>query len=124
MIRAFTRLIGASDVPSGPNSLAEQIMDVAESLTNVLNDAASRNLAVPPPIGNLVHDLRGWACRVREGMAAPPTAIDAARLLAYLRGLPDHQLLALLADLPWARLDALLDAANSAQLPSPRRRAP
>jgi hypothetical protein len=39
-----------------------------------------------------------------------PTTIDATSLLAYIRGLPDQQLLALLADLPWARLDALLDA--------------
>jgi len=36
--------------------------------------------------------------------------VDATRIIAYLRGLPDQQLLALLADLPWARLDALLDA--------------
>jgi hypothetical protein len=112
-------MIGGADIPSGPNSLAEQIIGVADSLTDVLNDAVSHNLVVPPPIGNLVHDLRGWACRVREGMTARPTAIDAARLLAYLRSLPDHQLLALLADLPWARLDALLDAVDSAQLPSP-----
>jgi hypothetical protein len=44
-------------------------------------------------------------------------------VLAYLRGLPDQQLLALLADLPWARLDTLLDAANTHTLP-PQTRGP
>lgn len=95
--------------------MARQIAGVAESLTDVLDQAASRSLVIPPPIGNLVHDLRGWASRIDQGMAGGPADVDATRLLAYLRGLPDHQLLALLAELPWARLDALLDAVNRRQ---------
>jgi hypothetical protein len=109
MRRAITRLTGASDIT---HSLAEQIAGIADTLTQVLGEAATRNLAVPPPISNSVHDLRGWAFRIEQRTATAPAAVDATRLLAYLRGLPDQQLLALLADLPWARLDALLDAVN------------
>jgi len=109
MRRAITRLTGANDVAP---SLAGQIAGIADTLTQVLGEAATRNLAVPPPISNSVHDLRGWAFRIEQGTATAPAAVDATRLLAYLRDLPDQQLLALLADLPWARLDALLDAVN------------
>jgi hypothetical protein len=49
---------------------------------------------------------------VFDDTTARPTAVDATRLLAHIRSLPDRQLLALLADLPWPRLDALLDAIN------------
>jgi hypothetical protein len=70
-------------------------------------------------ISNCVHDLRGWAHRIDQGSTIhPPAAVDATRVIAYLRGLPDQQLLALLADLPWARLDNLLDAVNATQSPT------
>src|SRR6266511_1094596 len=52
----------------------------------------------------------GWAARVEHGGSTRPASVDATRVLAYLRGLSDQQLLALLAELPWTRLDALLDA--------------
>jgi hypothetical protein len=109
MRRAITRLTRASDVPP---SLAGQIAGIADTLTQLLGEAATRNLAVPPPISNSVHELRGWAFRIEQGTATHAAAVDATRLLAYLRGLPDQQLLALLADLPWTRLDVLLDAVN------------
>jgi len=119
MRRAVARLTGASGLVAGPGSLAAQVAGLADSLTDVLNQAVARSLVVPPPISNCVHDLRGWACRIDQGMAGQPAAVDAARVLAYLRSLPDHQLLALLADLPWGRLDVLLDAVNATPSPTP-----
>jgi len=59
MRRAITRLTGASDVTPRPGALAEQIISIADTLTKVLGEAASRDLVVPPPISNSVHDLRG-----------------------------------------------------------------
>jgi hypothetical protein len=115
MRRAVARLTGAGGLLAGPGSLAAQVAGLADSLSQVLGEAASRGMVVPPPISNSVHDLRGWAARIDQGTATPTVAVDATRLLAYLRGLPDHQLLALLADLPWARLDTLLDAVNATQ---------
>ncbi len=108
--------------PTGFDGFAPHIIAIADSLTQLLSEAATRNLLIPPPISNSVHDLRGWAARISQGTAVRPTAVDATRLLAYLRGLPDHQLLALLADLPWTRLDALLDAVNTT--PPPYARSP
>ena len=51
-----------------------------------------------------------WPPRFACWRRGRPVAVDAIRMIAYIRGLPDQQLLAVLADLPWARLDALLDA--------------
>jgi hypothetical protein len=117
---AVARLTGTRTLAAGPGSLAEQITGLADALVGVLDQAASRDLVVPPAITNSVHELRGWAVRVDQGTTVTqPAAVDATRLLAYLRGLPDQQLLALLTDLPWARLDTLLDAANLQQPPSP-----
>lgn len=124
MRRTIPRRSGTPDLASGPGALAEQLLALADTLTQLLNQATARRLAIPPPVSNSVHDLRGWAARINHTpTAAGPLAIDAARLLAYLRGLPDQQLLALLTDLPWARLDTLLDAANTAppRPPSPAR---
>ncbi len=118
MRRAVARLTGTRGLPAGPGSLAAQIVGLADALVEVLDQAAARSLLVPPAITNGVHELRGWAVRVDQGTAARPAAVDATRLLAYLRGLPDQQLLALLADLPWARLDMLLDAVSLHQPPS------
>lgn len=112
--RTARRSLEAKRPPGGLDGFAEHIIAIADSLIELLDEAASRKLMVPPPISNSVHDLRGWAARVSQGTLIRPTAVDATRLLAYLRGLPDHQLLALLADLPWARLDALLDAVSAA----------
>jgi hypothetical protein len=94
-------------------ALAARVMTIANSLAGTVYSAAELDLAVPPPVSNAVHDLRGWAVRVENGRSARPAAVDATRLITYLRGLPDQQLLALLADLPWSRLDALLDAVQA-----------
>ncbi|HZD37813.1 MAG TPA: hypothetical protein VE664_04160 [Actinomycetes bacterium] len=91
-------------------ALAARVMTIANSLAGTVSSAAELDLTVPPPVSNAVHDLRGWAVRVENGGGARPASVDATRVIAYLRGLPDQQLLALLAELPWSRLDALLDA--------------
>jgi hypothetical protein len=91
-------------------ALAAQVATIADSLAGTVSSATELNLAVPPPVSNAVHDLRGWAARVERGGSTHPASVDATRVLAYLRGLSDQQLLALLAELPWTRLDALLDA--------------
>jgi hypothetical protein len=98
-------------------ALAAQVVTLADSLAGTVSSATKLDLSVPPPVSNAVHDLRGWAVRVEHGGGARPHSVDATRLLAYLRGLSDQQLLALLADLPWSRLDALLDAVNVARPP-------
>lgn len=98
--------------------LAQQSLGLADALTHLLRDAAALHLPTPPAVANTVHDLRGWACRISDGTAAGPVAVDTTRIIAYLRGLPDQQLLALLADLPWSRLDALLDAVQMPEQPS------
>jgi hypothetical protein len=90
--------------------LAGRIATLADDLAAVINEADQLRLAAPTPVTNAVMDLRGWSVRVFDHHATRPTTIDATGLLAYIRSLPDRQLLALLADLPWARLDALLDA--------------
>lgn len=100
-------------------ALAAQVVTIADSLAGTFSSAAELDLVVPPPVSNAVHDLRGWAARVENGGSQRPASVDATRVLAYLRGLPDQQLLALLADMPWARLDALLDAVEVAR-PSQR----
>jgi hypothetical protein len=121
MRRTIARLAGATGPASNPGGLAEQLLGIADTLSQLLENAATQRLAIPRPVVNSVHDLRGWAYRIDHATAAGPLAVDATRVLAYLRGLPDHQLLALLADLPWARLDALLNAANTPTLwPQPR----
>jgi hypothetical protein len=99
-------------------ALAAQVATIANSLAGTVSSAAELNLAVPPPVSNAVHDLRGWAARVENGASARPASVDATRLVAYLRDLPDQQLLALLADLPWSRLDALLDAVEVPRPPA------
>jgi hypothetical protein len=91
-------------------ALAAQVVTIADSLAGTVSSAAELDLVVPPPVSNAVHDLRGWAVRVENGGGPRSATVDAARVLAYLRGLSDQQLLALLTDLPWSRLDALLDA--------------
>jgi hypothetical protein len=106
----IARRAGTTGPASGPGSLAEQLLAVADTLTQLLERAAALDLAIPPPIANTVHDLRGWAARISYGTATGAGVVDTTRVLAYLRGLPDQQLLAVLADLPWSRLDALLDA--------------
>lgn len=113
MRRAVARLLSTGEATPAAHPLADQLLGIADSLTDVLNQAAARSLVVPPPISNSVHDLRGWSHRITHGTTAATVAVDANRLLRYLRGLPDHQLLALLTDLPWARLDVLLDAVNA-----------
>ena len=124
MRRTIARLAGTTDPATGPGSLAEQLLAVADTLTQLLECAAALDQPIPPPIANTVHDLRGWAARISHGTATGPTAVDAGRLLAYLRGLPDQQLLAVLADLPWSRLDALLDAVQVSDRASSRWRQP
>jgi hypothetical protein len=99
-------------------ALAARVVTIADSLAGAVSTAAELDLAVPAPIGSLVLDLRGWAARVEEGGGARPSSVDATRVLAYLRAMPDQQLLALLADLPWSRVDALLDAAEAARATS------
>lgn len=92
--------------------LVEDVETMADMLAEVVDHAAALNLAIPPPIANAILDLRGWAARISSGPTAGPVAVDAGRIIAYLRGLPDQQLLAVLADLPWSRLDTLLDAVS------------
>jgi hypothetical protein len=91
-------------------ALAAKVVSIANSLAGTVSSAAELDLAVPPPVSNAIHDLRGWAVRVENGGSARPASVDATRVLAYLRDLPDQQVLALLAELPWSRMDALLDA--------------
>lgn len=110
MRHALTRRPQTRQPIGDPRHLAEQILAAADTLTQLLERAAALEQPIPPPIANTVLDLRGWAVRISYGTAERPAAMDATRVLAYLRGLPDQQLLAVLADLPWARLDALLDA--------------
>jgi hypothetical protein len=106
-------------------ALAAQLVTIADSLAGTVSSATELDLAVPPPVSNAVHDLRGWAARVSSGGSTRPATVDATRVLAYLRDLPDQQLLALLADLPWSRLDALLDAVDVTRPPErPGPRAP
>jgi hypothetical protein len=87
---AVARLTGTRTLAAGPGSLAGQITGLVDALVGVLDQAASRDLVVPPAITNSVHELRGWAVRVDQGTTVTqPAAVDATRLLAYLRGLPD-----------------------------------
>ncbi len=95
--------------------LIAEIGSTADALASVLAVAATLDLAAPPAVANAIHDLRGWAARLQHAPTRPPTQVNAARLIAYLRNLPDEQLLALVADLPWNRLDTLLDAASTPQ---------
>jgi hypothetical protein len=97
-------------------ALAARVVIIADSLDGAVATAVELDLVVPPPIGNLVLDLRGWAARLEDG-GDRSSSVDATRVLAYLRSMPDHQLLALVADLQWSRLDTLLDAANPARIP-------
>jgi hypothetical protein len=92
------------------SGLGQRITVIADDLAAVVSEAADLRLAVPTPVTNAVLDLRGWSARVVHKSTTQATTVDATRLLAYIRTLPDRQLLALLADLPWPRLDALLDA--------------
>ena len=97
-------------------ALAARVVTIADSLAGGVATAVELDLVVPTLIGNLVLDLRGWAARL-DDLGARSSSVDATHVLAYLRSMPDHQLLALLADLPWSRLDTLLDAANPARAP-------
>ncbi len=110
--RTVARWKGTAGLVAGPGSLAAEITGAADTLAALVEQAAARGLVAPAVISNTVHELRGWAFRVDHGIAVHTAAVDATRMIAYIRGLPDQQLLALLADLPWARLDALLDAIN------------
>jgi hypothetical protein len=98
-------------------ALAARVVSIADSLDGVVATAVELDLVVPPPIGNLVLDLHSWAARVEDGGGTRSASADATRVLALLRSMPDHQLLALLADLPWSRVDTLLDAAEPAREP-------
>jgi hypothetical protein len=120
MRRTVARLLEGKPPIATSDTFADRISGIADSLTQLLSEAATRNLMTPPPISNSVHDLRGWAACIRQGSAVRPTVVDATRLLAYLRGLSDHQLLALLAELPWSRLDVLLDTVNTTTPPLAR----
>ena len=97
------------------HGLADRIATLADDLAVVINEADQLRLVAPTPVTNAVLDLRAWSVRVFDHSATRPTTIDATGLLAYVRTLPDRQLLALLADLPWARLDSLLDAVAVAE---------
>lgn len=92
------------------NSLADRIAALADKLAAVIEDAHQLRFPAPTPVSNAVLDLRAWAAHVVDKNATRPTTVDGTALVAYVRALPDRQFLALLADLPWARLDALLDA--------------
>ena len=98
-------------------ALAARVVTIADSLAGAVSSAAELDLAVPSPVSNAIHDLRSWAVRVQHGAGGRPHSVDATHLLAYLRGLSDQQLLALLGDLPWSRLDALLDAVELTRRP-------
>jgi hypothetical protein len=102
----------------GPQShhvgLAQRIATIADDLAAAIDDAAELGLIPPTAVTNAVLDLRAWSARAFDDSTARRTAIDATALLTYVRTLRDRQLLALLADLPWPRLDALLDAVNDA----------
>jgi hypothetical protein len=98
-------------------ALAARVVTIADSLAGTVAGAAELDLTVPPPVSNAVHDLRSWAVRLENGGSTRPASVDATRVLAYLRGLSDQQLLALLADLPWSRLDAVLDAVDLVRPP-------
>jgi hypothetical protein len=97
------------------SGLAERIRGIADDLAAVISEADQLRLAAPTPVTNAVLDIRAWSVRLFDYSTTRPTTIDATGLLAYIRTLPDRQLLALLADLPWSRLDALLDAVAAAQ---------
>jgi hypothetical protein len=97
------------------SGLADRIATLADDLAAVINEADQLRLVAPTPVTNAVLDLRAWSVRLFDQHATRPTTIDATGLLAYIRTLPDRQLLALLADLPWSRLDALLDAVAAAE---------
>jgi hypothetical protein len=111
-LRGFRRALACPRPHERRSSLAERIATLADDLAAVIDDAAERRLAAPTPVTNAVLDLRAWSVRVLDDSTTRPTTVDATRLLAYVRTLPDRHLLALLADLPWPRLDALLDAIN------------
>ncbi len=108
----FRRAIARPTPHTRRRSLVERIATLADDLAAVIDDAAELRLVAPTPVTNAVLDLRAWSARVFDDSTTRPTAVDATRLLAYVRTLADRQLLALLADLPWPRLDALLDAIN------------
>ncbi len=99
--------------------LAARITALADELTSVIDDAADLRLVPPTAVTNTILDLRAWSARVLDDHTTRPTAVDATRLLAHVRALPDRQLLALLGDLPWPRLDTLLDAID--ELPATKR---
>jgi hypothetical protein len=101
------------------DGLAARITALADDLASVIDDAADLRLVAPTAVTNTVLDLRAWSVRVLDDHTTRPTAVDATRLLAHVRALPDRQLLALLGDLPWSRLDTLLDAVN--ELPATER---
>jgi hypothetical protein len=111
-LRRFRRASAHPRPHARRSSLAERIATLADDLAAVIDDAAELRLMAPTPVTNAVLDLRAWSTRVLDDSTNRPTAVDATRLLAYVRTLADRQLLALLADLPWPRLDVLLDAIN------------
>ncbi len=90
-------------------ALAAHLAAIADTLVDAIDKAARLDLAVPPPVGGPVHGLRGSAARVIDPAATQPASVNTVGLLAYLYSLSEQQLLALLADLPWERLDALLE---------------
>jgi hypothetical protein len=108
-IHQLRRALSRRSRVEGRAALTDQVTTVADALAAIVSDATDLDVPVPPPITNAILDLRGWAGRIRDD-SSRPTTVDATRLLTHLRELPDTQLLALLADLPWARMDALIDA--------------
>lgn len=56
MRRALARRIDAKHPIRDPSGLAEQILGIADTLTQILEHAAALDRPIPPPIGNVVHD--------------------------------------------------------------------
>ncbi len=54
------RRIDAKHPIRDPSGLAEQILGIADTLTQILEHAAAQRLPVPPSVSNSVHELRGW----------------------------------------------------------------
>ena len=114
-LRRLCQAPARSESQARRSGLAERIATMADELAAAIDDADQLRLSAPTPVTNAVLDLRAWSVRLFDYQAIRPTTINATALLAYIRTLPDRQLLALLADLPWERMDALLDALAAAE---------
>src|SRR6266487_1946739 len=90
-IQRFRRAIARPRPHPRRSSLAGRIATLADDLTAVIDDAAELRLMAPTTVTNAVLDLRAWSARVFDNSTTRPTAVDATRLLAYVRTLPDRQ---------------------------------